>query len=74
MQTKIPYPWNIFNCVCSIKVQGIIGVCRIIDHTIWQTELSDFDSNATYESIDDLPAGNAQVAAKYFGNWKDSLI
>lgn len=55
------------NCIYSLKVQGIIGTCRIIDHIIWQTEFIDVDSNVTFVSIDDLPAGNAQVAARYIG-------
>lgn len=48
-------------------MQGIIGICRIIDHTIWQTEISDVDADKTYESVEDLPPGTAQVAARYFG-------
>lgn len=55
-------------------MQGIIGACRIIDHIIWQTEFSDVDSNLTIESIDDLPAGNVQLAAKYIGKGRSDFI
>lgn len=51
----------------SVKNRGIIGICRIIGHTVWATQPNENETNVSFIAVDDLPEGKGRTAAKYIG-------
>lgn len=61
---------QVSSSIRNVKNRGIIGVVRLVDHMIWESDANSHDSedlNQSYNAIEDLPTEVAKSAAHYVG-------
>lgn len=66
---------QVSSSIRSVKNRGIIGVVRLVDHMIWESNAINTDSddlNQSYNAIDDLPSEVSKKAASYIGSYRTS--
>lgn len=60
---------QVSSSISSIKKRGIVGVVRLVDHIIGETDSANTESvdmNQSYNDTEELPS-TARMAAKYIG-------
>lgn len=68
---------QVSSTVDATRKQGIVGMVRLVDHMVWRVRSGNDsgqqpDTDSTFRTVEDIPDEQAQLAARYVGEYWQS--